>query len=91
MTQYRFAGVDLTPDTIQATRQWFHDNALAVIEEGRERFAHDPDKAASIAAFWSDAATSALTIGEEGGERVSVAFLQRAHTIQTGECIALLP
>jgi len=78
--RYNFAGVELTPESVQAARQWYHDNAKAIIAESGDRDG-----------FWQRAADSALTIGKPGGERVSVAFLQKAHFIQTGESIALLP
>lgn len=87
----KFNGIELTESSVQACRQWFHDNALAIIQESNERFSDDPERAASNAKFWGDSARNALTIGKDGGERVSVAFLQRAYFIQTGESVALLP
>lgn len=72
-----FAGTQLTPASIAAARQWYHDNAVQCAAEAK----NDDQRA-----FWDAAAASALE-----GERMSVAMLQRAHFIQTGESVALLP
>jgi hypothetical protein len=82
----KFAGVTLTNKTIQQTREWFAANALDCIAEAEsgEVFVNDlraykqwkqADHAESLAGKWDHTFT----------------FLQRAHTLQTGECIALLP
>jgi hypothetical protein len=85
----KFNGTDLTPETIQATRQWFADNADACVREAEDGTAplasHYPleqyrankaaDKAAALAGEYDHTFT----------------FLQRAYFIQTGESVALLP
>lgn len=78
--------VILTNESIQAARQWFHDNALACIAEVEDGTypVNDPE---SYFARQRQYAVEAL----EGKSDHTLAFLQRAHFIQTGECIALLP
>ena len=81
----KFAGVTLTESTIQATREWFAANALACIAEAvsGEVFVNDlpayiewrmESHAESLAGKWDHTFT----------------FLQRAHYLQTGECVSLL-
>lgn len=76
----------LTPETIHATRQWFADNALACIAEvesgdvkvnNRERY------------FSQCRQRHADALAGKGDH--TFAFRQRAHYIQTGECVPLLP
>lgn len=78
-------GVELTPETIQATRQWFADNARACIEEmesGAVRV-NDPE---SYRAWCEERARDALA----GASDRSLTFIQRAYYIQTGECVPML-
>lgn len=86
MTQPRFNGVDLTPETVQTTRQWFHDNALACVEEIRTGKAKVDAPQAAIE-WYEGLARHNLT----GRFDHSLTFLQRAHFIQTGVDVALLP
>lgn len=82
----KFNNLVLAPETIQATRQWFADNAQACIDEAvsgavkvndlhgyiksQERLIEE-----DLAGVWDHTFT----------------FLQRAYYIQTGESVALLP
>lgn len=78
--------VALRNESIQAARQWFHDNALACIAEveSGEVKVNDLEK---FRAWKTESAADALA----GKYDHTLAFLQRAHFIQTGECVALLP
>lgn len=82
----RFNGTDLTPETMQATRQWFHDNAMACIEEAAERRETMNDYEGYVA-WRRQAAQDSL----DGKGDHTLAFLQRAYFMQTGESVALLP
>ena len=78
--------VALTNESIQATRRWFHDNALACIadvEDGSIKV-NDPE------AYFAQQRRYAVE-ALEGKWDHTLAFLQHAHYIQTGECVALLP
>lgn len=81
-----FAGVELTEETIQKTREWFANNDQECIEEvcsGKVNV-NDPE----VYILWCEKrAKSAL----EGGIDHTLTFLQRAYFIQTGEMVALLP
>lgn len=85
-----FAGDKLTDESLELARLWFHNNSLACVEEAEERkdFMNDYE---GYVRWQLQSAEDALTIGKPGGSRVSLAFLQRAHIIQTGKCVALLP
>lgn len=80
-----FNGVELTPITIQRTREHFADLYRAVIRDilSGETRVNDVERAV---AYYENAANDILST-----ERFSVTFLQRAHWLQTGECVALLP
>ncbi|OME55423.1 hypothetical protein BSK59_13170 [Paenibacillus odorifer] len=82
----RFAGVKLTEESIQKAREWFADNAQACIDEvlNGEVKVNDQD---SYIKWRQENINDAL----KGRYDHTLSFLQRAHTIQTGECIALLP
>jgi hypothetical protein len=82
----RFAGVELTAESIQKTREWFADNAQGCIDEviNGEVEVNDIE---SYIQWRKESINEAL----KGGYDHTLSFLQRAHTIQTGECIALLP
>lgn len=76
----------LSPKTIHATRQWFADNALACIaevENGSVRVNNRERYFAQCRERHSDA------LAGKGDH--TFAFQQRAHCIQTGECVPLLP
>jgi len=77
--------MQLTPESIQAARQWYADNALACIAEAREGKVkvNDPE------AYYLECRqrhADALA----GKFDSSLAFRQRAQFIQTGECVPIL-
>lgn len=78
--------IKLTQETIQATRQWFADNALACIAEVQDGSVRVNDQERYFARCRQNHAEALA-----GAYDHSLAFLQRAHYIQTGECPALLP
>lgn len=82
----KFAGVTLTEESIQKTRKWFADNAQACIDEVRygKVKVNDPERYFA----WCEERVSDAIAGRSDH---TLTFLQRAHFIQTGECIALLP
>jgi hypothetical protein len=81
-----FAGVQLTPESISAARQWYADHWRALqrdAESGSKRV----NDLASYRAWCERAAEQAL----DTEARPSFAMLQRAHFIQTGDSVGLLP
>lgn len=78
--------VTLTPESIQAARNWFAANALACIAEVKEGRVRVNDSEAYFAQC--RARHDAVLRGESDH---TFALLQRAHFIQTGEMRALLP
>lgn len=82
----KFAGVELTEETIQKTRKWFADNAQGCIDEVRSGKVKVNDPEAYYA--WREESINDALAGRNDH---TVTFLQRAHFIQTGECVALLP
>lgn len=85
----KFNNVELTPETIQNTRQHFADNRQACIDEivsGAVKLpAHNPQEQ-----HFAQLRQSALD-DLAGKWDHTFTFLQHAYWIQTGECIALLP
>jgi hypothetical protein len=81
----QFAGDTLTPESIAAARQWYADNFRAMAAEA-ESGAVQVNDLATYRAWCERCAEQALIDG-----RYSFALLQRAHYIQTGKSIALLP
>lgn len=80
------SAVRLTPESIQAARQWFAANALACIaevKEGRVKV-NDPESYFAQCRARHDAVL-------RGESDHTFALLQRAHYIQTGEMRPLLP
>jgi hypothetical protein len=86
MMMMMFAGVALTQETIQQTRQWFADNSLACIAEAVSGDVRVNDLPSYIA--WRNEQHAEALAGKHDH---TFTFLQRAHTLQTGECIAMLP
>ena len=77
--------MELTDETIQATRQWFADNARACIEgvaSGKYRV-NDPIR-------YAEQHNKRIVDALSGAYDHSLAFQQRAVYIQTGQCFALL-
>jgi hypothetical protein len=85
MSALRLNGVTLTPETIQATRQWYADNAQACIAEAEsgEVFVNDLP---SYIAWRKESAADSLA----GKYDHSLSFLQRAYFIQTGISVPIL-
>jgi hypothetical protein len=81
----KFNGVQLTEESIQKTRKWFHDNDMACIEEVKSGKVYVNDQE-SYFAWRNRTAKESL----EGRHDHTVTFLQRAYFIQTGESVALL-
>ncbi|GAV11315.1 hypothetical protein [Paenibacillus sp. NAIST15-1] len=82
----RFNGVELTDESIQKTRKWFADNAIACIEEVKSGKQNVNDSEAYFS--WRNDQAREY---KEGHSDHTLTFLQRAYFIQSGECIALLP
>lgn len=81
-----FNNVELTSDTILATRQWFHDNALDCIKEAVSGQVSVNNLSDYVE--WRIRQAEADLNGENDN---TFTFLQRAYYIQTGETVALLP
>lgn len=78
--------MNLSLETMHATRQWFADNALACIaevESGNVRV-NNRDRYLAQCRERHDEALA-------GKGDHTFAFRQRAHYMQTGECVPLLP
>lgn len=90
----KFAGVKITQESILAARQWYMTNARACIDLARSR---DVPKLNEGEFYVNDlpeyVARERERIEEhrQGQHDHTFAFMQTAHYIQTGECIALLP
>lgn len=85
----KFNGTELTPETIQAARQWFADNADACVREAEDgTFPLASHYPLDLYRMQQAAARRAALAGEYDH---TVAFKQRAYFIQTGESVALLP
>lgn len=76
----------LSPKAIQAARQWFADNALACIAEVESGAVRVNDRAAYFARRHQDHADYLA-----GKRDHTFTLRQRAHFIQYGEMVALLP
>lgn len=86
MSIARFNGVELTPETMHATREWFADNARRCIAAAVSGKNQVNDLGSYVA--WRERCIADSLAGK--GDR-TLAFLQRAYFIQTGESVALLP
>ncbi|MCY7943935.1 hypothetical protein P8843_07125 [Bacillus inaquosorum] len=82
----KFNGVQLTEESIQKTRKWFADNAIACIEEVKSGKVYVNDCESYFA--WREKEAKEYM---EGKHDHTVTFLQCAYFIQTEECVALLP
>lgn len=84
--------MQLAPETIQATRQWFADNARACILAAQRHVETDGQEGwkvndlAAYVAYWE----KAIADGMAGAYDHTFAFRQRAWYIQAGESVALL-
>jgi hypothetical protein len=81
-----FNGVKLTDESIQKTREWFHDNAIACIEEVKSGKVKVNDCESYFE--WRNREAKEYL---EGCHDRTLTFLQRAYFIQTGESVAMLP
>lgn len=79
-----FAGVEITPDTIKRTRQHFADNCQACIDEIKSGAVRVDDPQHVIE--WQQASAAYYLAGKSDH---TFTFAQRAHWLQTGECIPL--
>jgi len=81
----KFNGVELTQETILECRQWFADNCQACINDAIS----GEQKVNDITSYivWQTESKQNALIGKWD---YTFAFLQRAHFMQTGECVALL-
>ncbi len=92
-TKLRFNGVELRADSIQAARRWFAENALACSAAARSR-----NEALDAHTFYVNDLTTYKTAKTKlaaeclaGEYDTTLAFMQKAYFIQTGECPGLLP
>lgn len=81
----RFAGVELTAETIQRTREHFADISRRCIEGARSGEMRVNDLPRYIA--WQEQCIADSLAGKSDH---TFTFLQRAHYLQTGECVPLL-
>lgn len=86
MSNPSFNGVVLTNESIQKTRRWYADNAMACIAEAESGHVRVNDMAEYRELFERSAERSLA--GLEDG---TLSFLQLAYVIQTGESVPLLP
>ena len=80
----KFNGVCLSDETIQKTRKWFSDNAIACIEEAKSGKVYVNDLE-----YYTELNIKSSKEYIEGKHDHVFAFLQRAHFIQTGESVPL--
>jgi hypothetical protein len=80
----KFAGIEITAESIQATRQWFADNAQACIDEAVSGEVRVNDLESYIE--WNK---QRIVDALAGKGDYTFTFAQRAHYIQTGECLPL--
>lgn len=82
----KFNGLQLTEESILKTRNWFHDNSLACIEEVKSGKVYVNDQE-----YYFNWRKEEAKEYLEGKSDHTLTFLQRAYYIQTGESVALLP
>jgi hypothetical protein len=85
--------LELTAETITATRAWYADNAFAMIAEAAEYVATNGQSGQRVNDIdshkaWCEGMAAASLRGDSDH---TFAFVQRALYIQTGESVALLP
>ena len=92
----KFAGIELTQETILLTRQHFAGIYEKCIESAVEYHSMPVEELSAGQFFVNDltgylAQQRALIAETIAGQHdVNFTFLQRAHSLQTGDCIALL-
>lgn len=85
----RFNGTSLTPESVQAARQWTADNADGCVREAEDGTA--PLASHYPLALYREKMAERKRAALAGEFDHTLAFLQRAYFIQTGESVALLP
>ena len=84
-----FNGVTITQESIIACRQWFIDNSDACVREAEDGTAplasHYPIE------LYREKMAERKEAALAGEFDHTFTFMQRAHYMQTGECVALLP
>lgn len=87
------SSTELTSESIAAARQWFADNSLACARLARARgsvLQEDEFYVNNLERYRANKLANAQA-SLAGEYDHTFAFLQKAHYIQTGECVALLP
>lgn len=77
--------IEITPETVQKTREWYADNARACIEEATAGKFHVNDLAKYVS--WQRERIRESLSGEWDN---TLTFVQRAVYLQTGESVPLL-
>jgi len=77
--------VPLTPETVQRTREHFVENQYACIAEAESGEVRGND----LPSYVADCHTAIADINAGKWDH-TFTFLQRAHWLQTGDCVALL-
>ena len=85
----KFAGVEITQESIIAARQWCADNYHACIDEVLSGKVVLPSHTAPLDYFARQKSQALASLAGECDH--SFAFMQKAHYLQTGESVALLP
>ena len=85
----KFAGVEITQESTIAARQWCADNCHACIDEVLNGDVILPSHTAPLDYFaWQKSQSMKSLAGEYDH---TLGFMQKAHYLQTGESVALLP
>lgn len=82
----KFAGTKITQESILKAREWFADNCDACIEEATSGAVFVNDLPSYI--LWREKQKAEVLAGKHDH---TFTFMQKAHYIQTGESVALLP
>jgi len=82
----KFAGTKITQESILKAREWFADNYDACIEEAASGAVFVNDLPSYI--IWREKQKAEVLAGKHDH---TFTFMQKAHYIQTGESVALLP
>ena len=80
-----FAGVEITADTIQRTREHFASLGRACIEDARNGATPVTNLQSFVA--WQEGMIAGYLAGASDH---TFTFMQRAHWLQAGECLSLL-
>lgn len=80
-----FANVEITPETIQRTREHFAELGRACIDDAQSGAVPVSNMESFLA--WQEGMIAGYLAGDSDH---TFTFMQRAHWIQTGECLPLL-